>query len=332
MKTIFSKLFLIIAFAGISLTMNGQLTGHVSDTDPVYKTTSYTGTLASFNAAVAYFYPASNPCSMCTYTDSISPSFLDGGVIFPNYLLVMRNGVVDQWSFVDSAIFNAMFRRDTSKWYVDKASYYSAAISDSRYPRKNGTSGQVILGDGTFATKTSGTVTSIGLTSSDFSVSGSPITSSGNITADLTTTGVSAGTYDWVTVDSKGRVTAGANTPVPTAIASGGRNFNQAYQISSTRPSKISVSSQMSCSLTLVSGASGEVILEISANGTSGWIYSGQISGSNTGTLTIGLNTAQITGGQLTEDLPSGYYWRLRTNNVSGTPTYTFKGGNERTY
>jgi hypothetical protein len=148
----------------------------------------------------------------------------------------------------------------------------------------------------------------------------------------LATTGVTASTYDWVTVDTKGRVTAGGNTPAPTAISSGGRNFNQAYQISSTRPSRIKTSAQISCNLSLTSGASGQVILEISPNGTSGWIYCGQISGSNTGTLTIGLNTTQITGADLVEDLPAGYYWRLRTNNVSGTPTYTFNGGNERVY
>lgn len=57
-----------------------------------------------------------------------------------------------------------------------------------------------------FTTNT-GTVTSIGLSSTDLSVSGSPITTSGSITANLTTTGVTPGTYDGVTVDSKGRIT-----------------------------------------------------------------------------------------------------------------------------
>src|SRR4029078_10038095 len=55
----------------------------------------------------------------------------------------------------------------------------------------------------------SGTVTSVGITSSDFSVSGSPITNSGNITTNLNTTGINAGDYGIVTVDSKGRATAG---------------------------------------------------------------------------------------------------------------------------
>lgn len=160
-------------------------------------------------------------------------------------------------------------------------------------------------------------------------VSGSGTTA---ITTTLSNTGVSAGSYDRVTVDAKGRVTAGVNMSVPTAIAAGARNFNQAYQVSSTLQSRIQVSSSISCNLSLSGGQSGVVTLEISANGSTGWIYIGEIPASNTGTLTIGLNTTQISGGQLTADLPAGYYWRLTTSNVVGTPTYTFRGGSYITY
>ena len=67
-------------------------------------------------------------------------------------------------------------------------------------------------GDGTWATPSGGgTVTSVGLLSTDFTVSGSPITGSGNITANLNASGITAGTYQGITFNSKGIATAAVN-------------------------------------------------------------------------------------------------------------------------
>lgn len=76
--------------------------------------------------------------------------------------------------------------------------------------------GQVIISSTGGGGGSGGTVTSVGVVSAStqrISVSGSPITSSGTITLDLATSGVSSGTYTYptLTVDSYGRVTSIAN-------------------------------------------------------------------------------------------------------------------------
>jgi hypothetical protein len=68
-----------------------------------------------------------------------------------------------------------------------------------------------------------GTVTSVGISGTDFVITGSPVTTSGTISLSLANTGVAAGTYGGatqipvVTVDAKGRVTG-----ITTVAISGG--------------------------------------------------------------------------------------------------------------
>jgi hypothetical protein len=91
----------------------------------------------------------------------------------------------------------------------------------ANYAVAGGLNSQFIKGDGTYGTSVNGTVTSVGLSSTDFNVTGTPITSSGTLVANLNTSGVTAGTYDGITVNNKGIVTGATATNTLTYGPSG---------------------------------------------------------------------------------------------------------------
>lgn len=175
----------------------------------------------------------------------------------------------------------------------------------------------------------SGTVSSVGVTSSDLTVSGSPITSSGNITLNLTASGVGADTYSGVTVDTKGRVTNGTKRSF-NALTS---PLNTAAQISATRDVSVSYAVDIACTLTLTGGQAGTVILEYADDSAfmTNVVEVCRTSNGNTGTLTIGLSLTQTATGAVSGIIPAGKYRRLRTVNTTGTPTFTARPGQEVT-
>lgn len=121
------------------------------------------------------------------------------------------------------------------------------------------------------------------------------------------------------------------NKPAPRSQSSATRSLNSGFQVSAARDALVNYSVDVSCSLTLTSGQSGTVFLEIASDSgfTTNVQEIGRFTNSSTGTLTIGLNLVQGVTGNLQGYVPSGYYCRLRTANNTGTPTFTYRSGQE---
>ncbi len=103
------------------------------------------------------------------------------------------------------------------------------------------------------------------------------------------------------------------------------RSLNSSFIVNSDKRSFVSYTIGITANLTLTSGQTGTVFLEVSPNGAD-WDEIGRISNGNTGTLAVGLNISQAVTSQLSGYVPAGYYVRLRT---SGNASIVYINGNE---
>lgn len=104
------------------------------------------------------------------------------------------------------------------------------------------------------------------------------------------------------------------------------------FQISSTRKSFVIYSIKISTTATIGGSTEGEVYLETAATNSStpsDWTTVSKISNGQSISLAIALQSVQPLTQQLIGMIPSGYYVRIRSNNVSGTPVYTYITGQE---
>lgn len=162
--------------------------------------------------------------------------------------------------------------------------------------------------------------------------------SSGNISIDYTNGQAASGSNngflasgDW-TLFNNAATRSFNNTPshsiVTVAAAANG------FQLSSTRDAEVNYSVRIVCTVQIgvITNVEGYVVLEIApTNSTTAgdWVEIGRsANGQNIG-LAIALSSTQTSGGQIGGTVPAGYYTRLRSVNVAGTPTYAYMSGQE---
>lgn len=121
------------------------------------------------------------------------------------------------------------------------------------------------------------------------------------------------------------------DAPIQSSVS---HSLNSAFQVSSTKNSTVNYSVDIATSLSLSGGAVGTVFLEICASSgfSSGVQEVGRYVNGQTGTLTLGLSLSQTGTANLSGFVPAGYYVRLRTANTTGTPTFTYRSGQETVY
>lgn len=104
------------------------------------------------------------------------------------------------------------------------------------------------------------------------------------------------------------------------------------FQISSSKPAMAFYSVKISTTASIGGGAEGEIYLETAATNSttpSDWTMASKVSNSQNFTLALTLQGVQNLGQPLLAMVPAGYYVRLRSNNVTGTPTYVYVTGQE---
>lgn len=114
--------------------------------------------------------------------------------------------------------------------------------------------------------------------------------------------------------------------PSPPATTSAvTRMFNTWVMISDQRTARVAYSVTINTAATLIAGATGRVIMEISPNnlGATPLTLDVAQSGLSSGLVNPGSNgTIKLTG-----VVPVGYYMRLRSINIEGTPAYSSNDG-----
>lgn len=109
------------------------------------------------------------------------------------------------------------------------------------------------------------------------------------------------------------------------------RSLNSIFRPSTTRNSFVTYSVRINCTASLSGGQEGQVHLEISSTSdfSSDVTNIATIGNRNAVSLAIALTANQDVIQNIVGTIPSGYYVRLRTQQVTGSPTFSYVRGQE---
>lgn len=102
------------------------------------------------------------------------------------------------------------------------------------------------------------------------------------------------------------------------------RSFSTSFQPSTQRMAIVTYNVSITNAATLVLGNSGQVILETSPDNATWTTISTGASSMGSGILVTSISTVTVMA-----FVPRGYYVRIRTVNITGTPTYSSPSGVE---
>lgn len=180
------------------------------------------------------------------------------------------------------------------------------ALANAKMNKPGGTSAQYIRGDETLATF--------------------PTIPNAQVQADYTQANSAA--IDFIKNKPAAiSVTSGVSRTIQTVAAAA-----NGVQISSSRNALVSYSVSIQVTATIGGAASGAVVLEIcpTNSATAGdWVTVNRTASSQAITLAVVLQSVQGATNTICGIVPAGYYSRLRSINVSGTPVYGYVSGQE---
>lgn len=139
---------------------------------------------------------------------------------------------------------------------------------------------------------------------------------------------VTADDIIWSVVESEGSRSFN-NTPGRSIVTGTGAT---GFQVSSMRDAFVTYSPKIVTTATIAGGQDGYTVLEIAAtnSATAGdWKELGRVENGQTLSLAIALQSIQPVGAPLTGMVPAGWYTKIRSVNVTGTPTFSSVSGQE---